>query len=194
MTKKNDTPPLLDPRLVRALGHPTRTHLLMTLSDRIETPKNLANELRCPIRHVAYHLGILEDLGCVELVRTEESPGGKVIAHYYRATERLWFDREAWQVVGDAGRPNITMGILGTMSEDLTKAVLADTIDEGENHISRTPAILDEVGYEELLVLLNDTLERVIDIQTESANRLKDGGKEIMTKIHLVQFISPDPK
>ena len=188
-------PPALSNRqLLTALSHPTRTHLLMTLSERIETPKNLAGELGCPIRHVEYHLGVLEDLSCVELVKTEESPGGKVLAHYYRATERLWFDREAWKVVDDKGRPSITMGILGNMSEDLTKALLADTIDEGENHISRTPAILDETGYEQLLVLLSDNLDRIVGIQAESANRLEDGGVPIMTKIHLVQFISPDPK
>ena len=81
-------PPALSNRqLLTALSHPTRTHLLMTLSERIETPKNLAGELGCPIRHVEYHLGVLEDLSCVELVKTEESPGGKVLAHYYRATD-----------------------------------------------------------------------------------------------------------
>lgn len=86
------------------------------------------------------------------------------------------------------------MGILGAMSEDTTRALLAGTIDKGENHISRTPAIMDEVSYEQLLVLLNDTLERIIELQAEAANRLEEGGTPILTKVHLVQFISPDPQ
>lgn len=89
-------PTLTNPQLLVALSHRTRTDLLTILNERTETPKNLASGLGCSVRHVEYHLGILEDLDCVELVRTEESPGGKVIAHYYRATERPWFDREAW--------------------------------------------------------------------------------------------------
>lgn len=187
-------PTLTNPQLLVALSHRTRTDLLTILNERTETPKNLASGLGCSVRHVEYHLGILEDLDCVELVRTEESPGGKVIAHYYRATERPWFDREAWGAVDSKEQPGITMGILGAMSEDTTRALLAGTIDKGENHISRTPAIMDEVSYEQLLVLLNDTLERIIELQAEAANRLEEGGTPILTKVHLVQFISPDPQ
>lgn len=186
-------PTLSHPQLLAALSHPTRTHLLGILNERTETPRNLAEELDCPIRHVSYHLKTLEDLGFVELVKTERSAGGRVIGHYYRATERPWFDREAWAAVESEKQPGITMKILGLMSEDITKALLAATMDDGENHISRTPAILDEPGYEQLLVTLNDTLERVIEIQAESANRLEQGGRPILTKVHLVQFISPDP-
>lgn len=187
-------PTLSNPQLLAALSHPTRMHLLKILNERTESPKNLARELDCEIKHVSYHLKTLEELGCVELVRTKESPGGKVLGHYYRATERSWFDREAWGAVDPNEQPGITMEILGMMNEDLTSALLGGTMDEGENHISRTPTIVDDVGYEQLLVLLNDTLERVIEIQGESANRLQDGGTPILTKVHLVQFISPEPK
>lgn len=185
---------LSHPQLLAALKHPTRSHLLTILNERTETPKQLAEELGRSIRHVTYHLKVLEDLACIELVKTEESAGGKVIAHYYRAIERPWFDREAWKQVESTHQPGITTGILASMSEDLTRALLSGTIDDRENHISRTPAVVDEIGYERLLVLLNDTLEEVIEIQAESANRLEDGGTPILTKVHIVQFLSPDPQ
>jgi DNA-binding transcriptional ArsR family regulator len=186
-------PSLSHPQLLAALSHPTRAYLLSVLNERTETPKNLAEGLGCPIRHVAYHLKTLEELGCIELVKTERSAGGRVIGHFYRATERLWFDRKAWAAVEASEQPGITMTLLGLMSEDITKSLLAGMIDEGENHISRTPAVLDEIGYEQLLEALNDALERVIEIQAESANRLEQGGRQILTKVHLVQFVSPDP-
>lgn len=188
------TPALSNPQLLTALSHRTRVFLLKALNERVDTPKNLAAGLGRPIRHVEYHLKTLEELGCVELVKTEKSSGGKVIAHHYQAIQRLWFDRDAWRSVNRKDQPGITMDFLGVMSEDITKALLADTIDEGENHMSRTPVVVDEVGYEQLLVALNDTLERVIEIQAESANRLEQGGRPIRTKVHLVQFISPDPE
>jgi len=186
-------PALSNPQLLTALNHRTRVFLLKTLNERIDTPKNLAAELGRSIRHVEYHLKTLEELGCVELVKTDKSPGGKIIAHHYRSIQRLWFDRDAWRGVNEKDRPGITMDVLGLMSEDITKALLADTIDQRENHMSRTPAVLDETGYEQLLETLNDALERVIEIQAESANRLEQGGKQILTKVHLVQFVSPDP-
>lgn len=187
-------PTLSNPQLLAALSHPTRTHLLTILNERTETPKNLAAALGCEIKHVAYHLKILEELGCIELVNTEESSGGKVIAHHYRAIQRPWFDREAWAKVEMKEQPGITTKILGLMNEDLAGALLGGTIDKGENHISRTPAVVDAIGYEDALKLLNDTLERMIEIQAESANRLQDGGEPILIKVHLVQFISPDPE
>lgn len=181
-------------QLYKALSHPTRSRLLQTLATRTETPKNLAEELGCSIRHVEYHLGVLEKLACVELVKTERSPGGKVIAHHYRALEWLWFDRESWRAVDLQDQPAITTEILQSMSEDLSRALLAGTIDEGDNHISRTRLLLDAVGYEQLINLLASTLERAIEIETESVDRLEDGGEQVMTTVHIVQFISPDPQ
>lgn len=186
-------PTLTNPQLLTALSHPTRAELLKILSERTETPKNLALELKCPIRHVSYHLEVLKNLGCVELKETEISPGGRVIAHHYRALKRFWFDREAWRSIDPTRQPAITMDILRLMGEDLTQALQGGTIDSGENHISRTPAALDQTGYEELIELLNETLEKVVEIQAESANRLENDSEPIFTKVHLVQFISPDP-
>lgn len=187
-----DLPSLTSSQLLTALKHATRGHLLKVLSERTETPGNLAEELGRPVRHVEYHLGVLESLGCVELVDTERSPGGKLIGHHYRALKRIWFDRDSWAKIDPQTQPAITMDILRQMGEDLTRALLAGKIDEGGNHISRTPAILDETGYEELIVLLSSTLTRVAEIQIESAERLQDGGKQIATKVHIIQFISPD--
>lgn len=192
MTPPKDIPTLTSTQLLTALSHATRAHLLKVLSERTDTPRNLAQELDCPIRHVEYHLGILEGLGCVELVNTERSPGGKVIGHHYRALKRFWFDRRSWAEVDPQKQPAFTMDILRLMGEDQTRALLAGMIDKGENHISRTPAIVDEIGYEDMLTLLTDTLDRIAEIQSESAERLQEGGTPIATKVHIVQFLSPD--
>lgn len=180
------------PQLLAALTHSTRGHLLNILRERTETPKNLALELDCSVRHIEYHLKILESLGCVELQGTERSPGGKIIAHHYRASRRYSFaSRDAWNSIGKEQQPAITMDILRLMGDDLTGALLGGTIDEGENHISRSPLLLDAPGYEKLLQVLSDTLEKVQEIQGESTNRLERGGTPIPTLVHIVQFLSP---
>lgn len=190
-------PNLTNSQLLTAVSHPTRARLLKILNERTETPKNLARELDCAIRHVEYHLGILEGLGCVELVKTDKSPGGKVIAHHYRALKRFWLDRDAWVALGPKEQPGITTDILRLMGEDVSRALVAGTIDEGGNHISRTPLALDATGYEALVELLADTLDQVAEIQVEAGERMEekdDDATPIFTKVHLVQFISPDPE
>ena len=190
----NQPQPLDNSQLFKALSHPTRTNLMKALSERSETPKNLAQELGCSIRHIEYHLSVLEKLSCVELVKTETSPGGKVLAHHYRSLDWLWFDRENWPEVDPRNQPPITMGILRSMSDDLAQALLAGTIDEGGNHISRTRLVLDAVGYEQLLILLEEILNGLKQIRAESSERLEEGDEQISTTVHITQFISPEQK
>jgi DNA-binding transcriptional ArsR family regulator len=187
-------PTLANPQLISALAHPTRVHALTVLNERSATPGEIAKELDRSVRHVAYHLERLERLGCVELVGTEEAHGGAVMAKRYRAIQRPWFDREAWTQVDTADQPGVTSAILANMSEDISKAITGGTINDGENHISRTPMVLDPESYEELLELLGETLERMLTLQEKATNRLSGGLEDaILTKVHLIQLISPDP-
>ena len=64
----NQTPRLVVPELATAMRHPTRSYMLTILTERVASPKEIAKDLNRTIRHVTYHLGVLEELGCVELV------------------------------------------------------------------------------------------------------------------------------
>jgi DNA-binding transcriptional ArsR family regulator len=187
-------PTLANPQLISALAHPTRVHALTVLNERIASPGEIAKELDRSVRHVTYHLERLEKLGCVELVGTEAGHGGGVIVKRYRATQRPWFDRKAWRELDGTEQPGVTSAILANMNEDLAKAITAGTINEGDNHISRTPMVLDSESYEELLELLSDTLDRMLEIQEKATTRLTaQRGEQILTKVHLIQFLSPQP-
>ncbi len=187
-------PTLANPQLISALTHPTRVHALTVLNERSASPGEIAKELDCSVRHVTYHLERLEKLGCVELVGTEKAHGGGVVVKRYRATQRPWFDREAWTQVDTDDQPGVTSSILANMNEDITRAMTGGTINEGGNHISRTPMAVDAESYEELVELLNETLEGMLAIQEKATNRLNGEHQEvILTKVHLIQFISPEP-
>jgi DNA-binding transcriptional ArsR family regulator len=187
-------PTLANPQLISALTHPTRVHALTVLNERTASPAEIAKELDRSIRHVTYHLEKLEKLGCVELVGVERAHGGGVVAKRYRATQRPWVDREAWKQMDSADQPGITSAILANMNEDIATALTGGSINEGDNHISRTPMVLDPESYEELVGLLAETLDRVLEIQERATNRLSAGEREaILTKVHIIQFISPDP-
>ena len=187
-------PPMLtNPQLVTAMGHPTRAHAVTVLNERVACAAEIGRELGRPARHVSYHLKQLEKLGVIELVRVAETAGGRTTGRYYRALVRSWYDPESWKQISREHQPGITADILASCNADMAAAVRAGTIHEVDNHISRTPLILERDGYRELVGRLDDLLAEVIEAQQRSAARMTREGETVLTKVHVIQFPSPDP-
>jgi DNA-binding transcriptional ArsR family regulator len=74
----------LDPRLIKALGHPVRVGALAILNERVASPSELAKELGESLGNVAYHVKVLEENDAIELVRT--APVRGALEHFYRAS------------------------------------------------------------------------------------------------------------
>lgn len=188
------SPRLVVPELTKALSHPTRSHLLTILTERTASPKEMAKELDRTIRHVTYHLGVLEDLGCVELVRTEPAVGGRVMEHFFKAVRRPWLDRENWAQLDAKDQQGITSTLMELISADIEAAMSAGTFnDPADNHISRTPLSVDREGWEEVQALLSSTLDGLLEIQGRVGNRSTPDTETLLTKIEIIQFRSPDP-
>jgi predicted ArsR family transcriptional regulator len=184
-------PRLVAPELTKAMTHPTRNHVLAVLTERTASPKEIAKELDRTIRHVTYHLGVLADLDCVELVRSEPAMGGRVVEHFYRATKRPWLNRESWALLDETDQRGVTATLMELVTTDISEAMSAGTFsDPADNHISRTPLTVDAEGWTEVVTELNATLERLLQIQT----RVNERGTEAETmpvKIEIIQFRSP---
>jgi len=191
VSRPASAPDLTKAELLNVLRHPTRVHCIGVLTDRVASPKELAAELGCGLRHVRYHLKKLKDVNMVELVREDkDAADGRVVEHFYRATKRAWFDRETWEnAVGP--KNGVTAAIMGLINEDIGRAVAGGTFDEHHNHISRTPALLDTDSYEELLALLAGTLEGIFAIKERAANRIGPDTETIATVIEVIQFDFP---
>jgi len=177
------------------LAHPTTVHVLSVLSERSATAGELAAELDCPLRHVSAHLAKLEELGLVIEVAGEGGKGGSA-GKRYRSRKLAWIDREAWEEADRAERPGVTAAILGLVEKDLAEAVAAGTLDGDENHISRTPLLLDAEGYEELVGVLDSALEAIVEVQERAKGRIEDEDEAFLTVVHLLQCdlppLSPD--
>jgi len=174
-----------------AFTHATRVHAISVLTDRTASPSEIAKELDCEIRHVTYHIEKLEELGLVELVRTEPAAGGRVVQKFYRATQRMWFDRDAWKNM-TGPKASVTGAIMGLINQDIAIAMRAGTFDGDENHISRTPMLLDKEGYGELTDLLEGVLGEIFDIKARAAARITKDTTTVVTIANIVQFDLPD--
>ena len=186
-------PRLVNDKIITALGHPTRVHAVMVLDQRAASPAELARELGRTVRHVTYHLDVLEKLGCVELVERKPAGGGRVIESFYKGTARAWFDREAWEQMEDEKEKiAVTMPILSLMSEDIAQAMVGNTFEDNDNHVSRTPMVVDDEGWDEVVSLLASTLDELIEIQTRAGNRIDAETETKLTKVQIIQFRSPE--
>jgi DNA-binding transcriptional ArsR family regulator len=70
--------------LAKALSNSLRAQALRLISEGVDSPKAIAEQLDTDIRTVAYHVRVLRRLGCVELVETKRRRGA--VEHIYRVS------------------------------------------------------------------------------------------------------------
>src|SRR3954469_4108454 len=145
-------------RIAKALSHPLRARILQRLGERVASPGELAAELGAPLGVVSYHVRMLRDYECVELVRTEPRRGA--LQHFYRATARPILDEDQWRTLPAALRQELSGETIQGLVDDLAEAADAGTLDDPEVVLSRTPMELDERGLKKLNKLLAKTLDQ----------------------------------
>jgi DNA-binding transcriptional ArsR family regulator len=186
-------PEFLSPQLAAAMSHPTRVHAMSVLRERAASPRQVAKEIGEPLNNVTYHINQLRKLGCVELVRTERVRGGRVLEHFYRATQRLYFDEEAWLALTEKERLDLTSVSLRMISQDVTSAMAEGTIfGEDNSHLSRAAMVVDREGWQELTDLLERTTTELFKIEGQVAERTADGPPaDLHARFELMQFRAP---
>lgn len=161
----------VDQRVVRALGHPVRVQALVILNERVASPNEIAKELGESVGHVSYHIKVLRECECIELVDT--APRRGAMEHYYRATDRAFLSSDEWAALPASLRPGISASGIQNIFKDVSAAVDGGTFDKRVNrHLSWTPILIDEQGWDELQDALDEMLEKVFEIQGASAARL----------------------
>lgn len=189
-------PTLVDARLATAMSHPTRLHAMKILFERKASPKEIAAELDQPVNNVTYHIDVLLKLGCIELVSVEPARGGRVAKHFYRTIKRAYFDAEMWEQLNENEKLDVISTLVSLISQDINEAMATGTFyDPDDNHISRTPLVVDLLGWKEITTILNRASEEVLGVEEAVAARIGDDETEAMhVKVEIIQFRSPAPK
>ena len=156
-----------DARLAKAMSNPIRLRLLAMFNEGVTTPKDLAERLGEPLENVAYHVRILKELGCIELVRTEPRRGAK--AHFYRATTRAFVDSETSEELGLESRTAISSTILQECFRAAYEATALGTFDSRtDRHVSLTTFELTEEQWVDVNQRLDQLLEEALAMQAEA--------------------------
>lgn len=177
--------------VAKAFAHPLRVQILIILNEKVASPNMLAQQLDQSLNLVAYHVRVLEKYDCIELVDTKQRRGAT--EHFYRATRRQFLTDSEWSRLPKSLRPGLSGAMLKTAFDDVEEALDQNTFDELEDrHLSRTPMVVDRKGWEDAAGVLAETLERLIEIQSEATERLGENGEEgIHSKVLMLHFKSP---
>ncbi len=179
-------------RMAKALSHPIRMQILTILHKRVASPNQIAQELGEGLSQVSYHVKVLRDYECIELVRTEPRRGA--VEHFYRATARSFLSDQEFRSLSGGEQQDISLVSVQMIIQDVMEALEAGTFNSREDrHFSRTPLILDEQGWGDIASLLAETLDRVLEIQVENSSRLATSDeKGIVAKVDILHFESPE--
>jgi DNA-binding transcriptional ArsR family regulator len=174
-------------RIAKALAHPLRARILQRLGERVASPGDLALELGAPLGVVSYHVRMLRDYDCVELVRTEPRRGA--LQHFYRATARPSLDEDQWRTLPSSLRRELAGETLAEIVDDLRAASDAGMLEDADVVVTRTPLEFDERAFKKLNRLLARTHEQALAIAAESAARQGEKSSEVFpTELAVLHF------
>lgn len=159
-----------------AMSHPLRARILRLLVERgILSPAELSRELQADLRGVSYHVRRLEELQCVELVETRPVRGA--LEHFYRATERPMIDTDEFEEIDPIMVEDLVLHTFQRMIDDFVASREAKMVGFDRHlHLSRTPLIVDEEGFEEAMETYEKCRLEMSEIERRSAQRRSSSG------------------
>lgn len=177
---------LADPKVVKALAHPTRAKLLAILDRREASPSQLAKEIDEPLGTVSYHVRKLHNMGLLRLVDEKRQRGA--VEHYYTGVK--WFvpDR-VWKSLPDSLKGTVHQSFLSQIGKNISSAAVSGGFNEPYALLNRDVLTLDGEGALQLAREVSALAQRALAIEVESKERLKDSETGETENVHLVMML-----
>ena len=179
-------------RMAEALADPLRADIFDALCGWLPnaTVGQLAEFLGQEPSAVAREVAELEAFDLVEpLANAAAHPGDSAP---YRATGDGYISDEEWAEFPPELRRRLLARVLDKMQERIRAALGAGGFDAPDVHVSWLPTDLDGLGYQDMVSLLVETLNRARDIQVAAVQRRADGvadDDEVKSSVMLVHFL-----
>jgi DNA-binding transcriptional ArsR family regulator len=185
-------PILVDLRLVKALDHVLRQHILLAAVQGEVSPTELSKALGEGLSQVSYHVKVLRDDcdGMIEETRTEPRRGA--VEHYYRAGAKTLLPAKPWRRLKKGLRAVVGAGQASDLFNDLAGALKAGKLQGAHDHITRTPLVLDVEGERNVKAIAERATKEVENEQRATARRMAkangNGGKATGYTFALLAF------
>jgi DNA-binding transcriptional ArsR family regulator len=187
MKETNRMPPAktaatMETTLAAIVAHPTRARCFVILTERTASPVEIAQEIGKDVGHVGYHVRKLLQLGLIELV--DERPVRGAVEHFYRSMERAMVTEEESAALSIPEREVFDRYIMQRLIADVARSMDQNVFAARVNHIiARTPMVVDEEGFQEMSEIHTELLERTLEVQARSAERMTQSGEDGISTI-----------
>lgn len=176
MTTNSQQETKLDEQLALIISSEITIKVLVALVERAASPKEVADALRLKVPTASHHVRKLERMGLIELVEEREIRGA--VQHIYRAVIRPIVSDEEWEKLGLDERQRFSIWIMQMILVDVARSFEARLFDARiNNHLSRTPLVVDEQGIDEIAAIQDQALNDIIEVAATSADRMLSSGE-----------------
>lgn len=180
-----------DHRVATALAHPLRVAVLSLLERGPASPTEMARELKTPVENLSYHVRKLRDLGFIEIYELGMARGA--VKHTYRLVARPHVDEAAWAAMPAVAREAMWSASVAESMRMIAAGLRQGGMDRGDSIAARVSLKLDEQGFAAASKVLQDTIQRLLDIEEQAGRRLADHVSEACDGTLLVHFFeTPD--
>jgi DNA-binding transcriptional ArsR family regulator len=183
-------------RLAMVYEYPLRMKIVTELYMREMSPKQFFEEFGGgSVSRVSRHFERLVEYGWLKLEGT--ATGGKrrgAVEHFYRATGLVVFDEEAWAELPVPMRAAFSWITVEQLTERVRAAIAAETFNArpDRRHLTWTPVLLDETGWDRVIAAVNDLFETILEEQKRSKLRIAESGEvPSLATVGLAAFESP---
>lgn len=184
-------------RLSRVFRNEANLKIVAELSLREMSASQFAAEYEMgDVSDISRRFRRLAEQGWLTKVKTKK--GGKrrgATETFYRATGPAIFDTRSWAKVPDAVRETFSWHIFEQLAEQVREAMDAETFDaRTDRHHTWSPFVLDELGWSQVIRLIDKAFERILQEQALAKRRLAQSGEEpVIATVYLAGFESPAP-
>jgi DNA-binding transcriptional ArsR family regulator len=173
----DDDGALASPSLHKTLSHPVRYAILMIVSEREASSKQLSEELDESFPRVCEHVRDLRKWGYIEVVRTSNDHGGS--QQFYRAVRRPVFDAVEWAKMPLPVRVQTTDNIVSRIIKDIAASISSGRFDRHPRRaLLRMSVAVDEEGFAEADESALRHLAELGRIEARSSERRAASGEE----------------
>jgi DNA-binding transcriptional ArsR family regulator len=194
MSHSADSGREIDIRIPKAVSHPVRVKVLRILNTRIASPSEIAEEMDLPVANIAYHVRTLLQLQCIEEVYVRQVRGA--LEHFYRAVRRPLVTSEDAELMPRNAYQTFAVEIGNAAFTDFRATLDADGLqDRAKTHLTYTPLILDQQGWEKVYAILHDAWEQATAEETAAVERLQNGGTggpEVRSRLTILHYRAAD--
>jgi DNA-binding transcriptional ArsR family regulator len=164
----------VDQRLIKALAHELRVHILAIFNDRMASPKELSKELNEGLSQVSYHVKVLKDYDMIEMVKTEPRRGA--VEHYYQASKKVFMPAWMMRLIPQSVQRSMFGDVLEDIEQDVSTSLQAGTFDKRPDWVvGRDPRNLDAKARERGDVIAARFFEEWEELEVESDARVASG-------------------